>query len=326
MKAINGLLVSLIAGSCATVALADNRDDVTHYIQPKVAHQPMRALHIDLSGNGGFGTRAATQMDYYSNVNTGAGSYIFYGTGLNESGEPIFLEKGGTDDLGDPIGPVASPGKFNEVELWMVTSNGTSASAPFDCTITVELFAATVDFANLGSTCLPSGDDSVAQISLGGFYSDLTLQNYALYVITYSGLEALYGPYFNWNVLDGNCFVDIRGWDPSGGGLSFTRTGNGLWLFPAFDGMSPAPCAIAPDAYPTLGMSFNNFYHDGVTIDGHYSRGERYFFGNDNNFLSNLMVRFAGNDGCSLDLNGDGFVGGVDVDYVGLLIDAGCGY
>lgn len=316
MKAMNCLLVSLVAGSCATAALAQQDTALPH---KQVTKSVMRG-HI--GGGGGFGTRVSTIVDFYSNVDTAAAtSYIFYGTTVHNCGEHLFMEKGGTTSLGGPIGPVASVSKIGEVEFWVIASDASStAGSLVDCTVTLEMFDHCEDWYVIGSTCKPSGDDSVAQVSLGGFYVDL------------NGSFAPYNGYANgyvldtctaglaWNVTDGNGFIDYRCFDYNGGSVP-TTTSAVTW--PTFNGQNGGMCTYPTGAYPALGYSVDNFYFDNVAIDGHYSRNERYFF-NGSPAIANLMIRLAGDDGCSFDLDGDGFVGGGDIDYSLELIDAGC--
>ena len=330
MKAINGLLVSLVAGSCVTAAMA-GQDDVTKFIQPKV----MNKVHMfgQIGGSGGFGTRAATVVDYYSNVDLGTNSFLFYGTGVTTTGDQLWFEKGGTNSLGNPVGPVASAAKVGEVEFWVVASDATSsAPAQLDCTVTMEMFDQVVDWSPvsttaLPNTCLPSGNDQVNQISLGGFYVDL------------AGSFAPYNGYVNGYILDtgsaglawtcnhGGGFLDSRTWAYNGGSAPVTLSTN---VFPAYDGMANYCDGWNHDTnapamnYPALGYSQDNFYYD-ASGDGTYQRNERYFYGG-GSFLANLMVRLAGDDGCSFDLDGDGFVGGNDIDYALELISAGCPY
>ena len=121
MKAMNCLLVSLCAGACTTAALAGGQDDVTKFIQPVKVD---RVRMVGQIGGGGFGTRAATQVDYYSNVDLGAESYIFYGTGVHTTGDALHFEKGGLNTFGSPVGPVGSPAKIGTVELWSAHTKG----------------------------------------------------------------------------------------------------------------------------------------------------------------------------------------------------------
>ncbi len=321
MKAINGLLVSLVAGSCVTAAMA-GQDDVTKFIQPKVMNKVRMVGQI--GGGSGFGTRAATKVDYYSNVATSlssTNSWIFYG-GTTTTGDVLHLEKGGFDSQANQIGPVASAAKIGEVEFWIVASDGTAnTNLAFDTTVTMEMFDQVVDWLPAGSTCMPSGNDAVNQVSLGGFYVDITgtlapVNGYANgYVLPISDAG------ITWVCNHGTCFLDQRIWEYNGGNPPTTLAAS---QFNTFDGQA-VPCA-APGDYPELGYSADNFYFD-ANNNGIYSAAtERYWFGGGGTFISNLMVRLAGDDGCSFDLNGDGFVGGSDIDYALELIDAGCPY
>jgi len=324
MKAMNCLLVSLVAGSCATAALAGGQDDVTKYIQPKKIDRVRMVGNI---GSAGFGTRAATEVDYYSNVDTGASSYIFIGGGVHLSGDHLVFEKGGYTSLGGYIYPVASSAKIGTVEFWVVASDLSAATgAPIDCTVTLEMFDYLLDWSPLSTTAAPntchtSGDDSVNQVSLGGFYVDLVgsafgpLNGYANGYILDTGSAGL-----AWTMPHGSGFLDERCWDYNGGSVPVTPS---LVIYTCFNG-SFGNCAYPDGSYPALGWSADNFYFD-ANANGTYARNERFFFGG-LNFLSNLMVRLGGNDGCSFDLNGDGFVSGDDADYALELVDAGCPY
>jgi hypothetical protein len=322
MKAMNCLFVSLVAGTCASAALA-GQDDVTKFLPHKqVTKSVMRG---NVGGSCGFGTRASTIVDYYSNNDTGASSYIFYGGGVPNCGEHIFFEKGGTNSLGNPVGPVGSGGKIGEVEFWVIASDvSTTAGSLVDCTVTLEMFDHCVDWSPVGTTatpntCMPSGTDAINQISLGGFYIDL------------NGSFAPYNGYANgyildtctaglaWGVTDGNGFIDMRCWDYNGGSVPTTTS---AVTYPTFNGQGAGVCSYAAGGYPILGYSVDNFYFDNV-VDGKYTRAERFFFGG-LPAVANLMIRLAGDDGCSFDLDGDGFVGGGDIDYSLELIDAGC--
>jgi hypothetical protein len=323
MKAMNCLLVSLVAGTCASAALAGGQDDVTKWLPHKqVTKAVMRG---QLNGGTGFNTRASTQVDFYSCNDTGTSSYIFYGGGVHNSGEHLFMEKGGTNSLGSPIGPVASVSKVGTVEFWVVASDASSvAGSLVDCTITLEMFDHCVDWSPVGTTsapntCMPSGDDSINQISLGGFYVDL------------NGSFAPYNGYANgyildtcsaglaWNVTDGNGFIDMRCWDYNGGSVP---TIGSTTVYNTFDGEGAGICSYPAGGYPALGYSVDNFYFD-ANNNGRYQRSERYFYGG-LPAIANLMIRLGGDDGCSFDLDGDGFVGGGDIDYALELIDAGC--
>lgn len=329
MKAINGLLVSLVAGSCASLALAGG-DDVTKFVQPVKMDKVAMRGHI----GGSFGTRTATEVDYFSNVDLGAESYVFYGTGIHTTGDALHFEKGGLNTFGSPVGPVASPSKIGTVELWVVAIDASSgAGSLVDCTITMEMTDTLVDWMPLSTTsvpntCFPSGDDRVNQVSLGGWYLDLTgsvapYNYYANGYILDTGTAGL-----AWNCPDGNAFLDMRCWefnaaDQIHDGASTIAPVLSASVYPTYNG-SLNVCSYPPGAYPALGFSYDNFWFD-ADNGGTYKRNERYFFGG---FpaLSNLMVRLGGNDGCSFDMNGDGFVSGDDSDYAGDLNDSGCPY
>lgn len=323
MKAMNCLLVSLCAGACTTAVLAQGQDDVTKFIQP---HKVDRVRMVGQIGGSGFGTRAATQVDYYSNVDLGGGSWIFYGGGVNNTGDHLVFEKGGYNALGNAIYPVASPAKVGTVEFWVIASDLSSATgAPVDCTVTLEMFDHLIDWSPVATTAIPntchtSGDDAVNQVSLGGFYIDLTggfapINGYANGYILDTG-----GAGLAWTMSDGNGFLDERVWAYNGGSppVALSTT-----CYCTYDG-SNGNCAYPDGSYPALGYSADNFYLD-ANGDGRYSRNERYYYGG-LNFLSNLMVRLGGDDGCSFDIDGDGFVSGNDTDYALELIAAGCPY
>ncbi len=321
MKAMNCLLVSLFAGSCATAALA--QDDVTKYIQPKKVDRVRMVGHLN---GAGFGTRAATEVDYYSNVDLSASNFIFYGTALPQAADHLHFEKGGYNALGNPIYPVASSAKVGTVEFWVVASDLSAATgAPIDCTATLEMFDHMLDWTPaattaIPNTCHPSGDDSVNQVSLGGFYVDLNgtfgpLNGYANGYILDTGTAGL-----AWTMPDGNGVLDYRTWQYNGGSPPVALSTN---CYPTFNG-SNGNCAYPAGSYPALGYSADNFWFDN-NAGGSIQRTERFFFGG-LNFLSNLMVRLGGNDGCSYDLDGDGFVGGNDIDYGLELVDGGCPY
>lgn len=324
MKAMNCLLVSLVAGTCATSALAQ-QDQVLE------AHKIDR---VRMMGNigGGFNTRAATVVDYYSNVDTAPG-YIFYsGTATavatHLAGEHLFFEKGGFDEQNNTIGPVGSATKVGVVEFWTITLDASQATGtPIDCTVTLEMFDHCLDWLIPGTagTCTPSGDDSVAQTSVlgGAIQVDLTgtfapQNGYANGYVLNIGAAG-----FAWNVPDGNGFYDIRLWEYNGGSAPTTIS---LKHGPAFDGQPTGVCSYPAGGYPAFGYSVDNFYTDS-NGDGRYQRNERFYFNSTAmTAIANLMVRLSGDDGCSFDINGDGFVGGSDIDYSLILIDAGCPY
>lgn len=322
MKAINCLLVSLVAGTCASAALAGG-DDVTRALTPKKVEKVRMVGQI---GGGGFGTRVATQVDYYSNVDLGASNYIFYGTGVTTTAEHLFYEKGGYNAGGYVINPVGTPAKIGTVEFWVVASDASStAGSTVDCTVTMEMFDHCVDWNPLSTTaapntCMPSGDDDIAQVSLGGWYVDLNgayapYNGYANGYILDTGTAGL-----AWNNPDGNGFLDMRTWLYNGGSPPVTLA---TAVYPTYNGSS-STCGYAAGGTPQLGYSVDNFYFD---ADGStdYTRNERYFYGGAP-AIANLMVRLGGDDGCSYDLDGDGFVSGVDIDYGLQLAEAGCPY
>lgn len=323
---LNSLLVSLVAGSCASAALAGNQDDVTKFIQP-IKVDKVRMVG-NLNGNGsGFGSRA-WNIDCYNNADLGAYSYIFWGgLGLNPVGDYLQFEKGGYNSAYNFVSAVAAPAKVGEVEFWLVASDATTNGlTAIPTTVSLELFDALADWLPIASTCSPSGDGNIFQINLGGFYVDLTgafapWSGYANgYILDVSGLYA--GGYFNWNVTDGTAAVRYITWEYNGGNPPVTLAASSA---PAFNGHF-GPCAYPMNGYPLLGWSADNFYWD-VNADGIFAAsGERYFFGGQNNFTSNLMLRFAGDEGCSYDLNGDTFVNGDDTDYGAIMASSGCPY
>lgn len=319
---INCLLVSLIAGTCASAAFAGG-DDVTKALTPhKVDKVYMHGL---INGNGsGFGTRG-DPMDVYSNVDLGGNSWIFYGGTVHTSGDPIFMEKGGYSSFGVNVGPVASPAKVGIFEFWIVASDGTTGSHGVPCTITYEMFDTQVDWNPLSTTavpntCMPSGDDSVNQVSLGGFYVPLTGAFAPLNGFANGYILDLGGAGLAWTLTDGNAFIDNRCWDNNGTNPPVAISAT---VYNCYDG-SAAVCGAPAGAYPALGFSVDNFYFD-ADSNGIYRRNERYFYGGFP-FIANLMFRLQADDGCTLDLNGDGFVNGDDIGYAGFVFDGGCPY
>jgi hypothetical protein len=317
MKAINGLLVSLVAGTCASAALAGG-DDVTKALTPKKVEKVRMVGNL----NGGFGQRAAL-MDYYANNDLGGGSFIFYGLTVHTSGEPIVLEKQGTNDFNNPVGPVGSASKVGEYEFWVVASDGTTGSHGVDCTVTTELFSETVDWLPVGSTCMGTGTgelcaDQVNRVSLGGFYVDLNGSFAPLNGFANGYILDLATAGLPWNSPDPTAFIDIRMWEYNGGNPPTTLSS---FVYNTYDGSS-STCAYAPGGYPLVGYSADNFYFD-ADLTNCYGSNERYFYGGPP-FVANTMVRLSGDDGCSYDLNGDGFVTGDDTDYGNSLNDAGC--
>lgn len=327
MKAMNVLLVSLIAGSCASVASAGG-DDVTRSVPLRPAMTRIRTL--DMSGNGGFGTRASQSMTYYSNFDDAVINWTLAPT----LGEPIFLEMGGTANVGGSpvtIGPVAAPAKLNSFDLSFVTHdiNSSTDHSTSDVVFSIELWSDTIDYLFLGSTCAPTGDDSVAQNSpsfpygmgaLGFSFGPLTNQ-YGWNATNIDITTAYTIPYFNWSVADGNCFIDVRFWSDT------TFTTYGSVAFPGYNAPPGGNCGTGttnPGSYPTLGYSFNNMYLDN-DANFVYNRGERFFFGNDQPVIANMRVVLRGDDGCT-DSDGNGFINGDDAAYMGEIELTGCAY
>lgn len=324
MKAMNCLFVSLVAGTCASAALAGD-NDVTKFLPHKKMDKVV--MRSQLPG-GGFGTRVGP-MDYYSCVDLGPASYLFIGGGVHNSGEHLFYEKVGTNGLGNPVGPVASPAKIGEVEFWVAASDtAVGTGVPVDCTITLEMFDHCVDWSPVGTTaapntCMPSGNDAINQVSLGGFYVDLAGTAIAPFNGFLNGyILDLCTPGLAWNNPDGNGFIDFRCWDYNGGSAPIAGA---LTIYNAFAGQAAGPCSYAAGSYPANGYSVDNFYFD-ANANGRFQRNERYFYGG-LPAVANLMIRLGTGsigDGCSLDIDGNGFVNGDDVDYAFELIDAGC--
>lgn len=323
MKAMNCLLVSLCAGACTSAALAGGQDKVIKCLD---AVKCDKVRMVGQVGGGGFGTRAATLVNYYSNVDLSANRWIFRGTTVHNLGDNVHFEKGGYDINGYAIYPVGSPGKIGEVEFWVIAVDGAqSTGAGVDCTVTLEMFDTVIDWSPVNpssgpasNTCHTSGDDSINQVSLGGFYVDLT------------GGAAPYNGFANgyivdissapWNCPDGNGFIDFRTWDYNGGSPPAVPS---ALIWATFNGVG-VNCGYPDGAYPALGWSEDAFSYD-VGGDGRYQSSELFFFGGFP-FVSNAMIRLAGDDGCSFDLNGNGFVGGDDIGYASELIEAGCPY
>jgi len=322
MRLLNTLLVATLAGTCASSALADGPDDVTKWLPHKRVTSAV--MHGAVNSSRGFGTRASTAVDYYSNVDYGPNSYMFFGGGVHTTGEHLFFEKGAGYSNPMHIGPVGAPARIGEIEFWVVASDlSSTAGTVVDCTVTLEMFDHCVDWSPVGTTsspntCMPSGDDSINQISLGGFYVDLAGTN-APYNDANGFMLDLCEAGLAWTVPDGNVFIDMRCWEYNGGSEPVNLSAN---VYPMFNGQSAGACSFAAGGYPKLGYSYDNFYFD-ANLDWLYKRNERYFFGG-LPAIANLMIRLSGDDGCSFDLNGDGFMNGGDVDYAFELIDAGC--
>lgn len=332
MKAMNGLLVAMIAGSCASMASAGGNDDVTRAVQLR---RPMSKINmIDMSSGGGFGTRVAQQMAYYQNQDDAFVNWTIAPT----LGEPIFFEKGGTATVGGSpvaVGPVAAPARLNEFDVAFVTFDGTSSTDhnTSGFTFAIELFSDTIDWMWLANTCAPSGDNSVAQtnftvypVGMGLVYIDVPggATNHSAFGFIGVSVESFYSTgYFNWSVADGNCFVDLRFYtDPTLTAYS-AEVNPGYNFAPGLVG-GCGPSTANPGTYPALGFSFNNMYLDN-NADGKYDRAERFFFGNDNGTEANAWLALYGSDGCE-DYDGNGFPNADDAAYIGEVTLTGCSY
>lgn len=330
MITLTTLLVAACAGSAAPVCQVGGPDPDPPALRAR--RVPGVILHGTVGAGSGFGQRSATEVDYYSNVDIGPNSYLFFGAGVTGVGEPLFLGKGGVNALGHAVGPVGAPAKIGTVEFYVVRSDGSTAGGgECDFTVTLEMFDHVVDWSPVGTTanpntCMPSLNDAVNQVSLGRVQVDLVgelspcngCDPYCGYGQGYIVDLAAAG--MAWNVIDGTCFFDIQCWNYNGGAPPVQRASI---LFPMYDGLEDT-CIAPPGSYPAIGYSADNFYLD-ANNDGRYSRNERYFYGGPPS-IANLMLRLGGNDACSLDLDGDGFVGGNDIDYALELMAAGCPY
>lgn len=328
---VNSLLVSLVAGSCATVALAAGQDDVTKTLTAYKVDKVRMVGNVN-GGGGGFGSRLAL-VNCYNTADLGAYGYLFWGgLGLSYCGDTMAFEKSGYTAAYTFVAPVAAPAKVSEVEFWLVASDPTTNGfTAVDATVTVELWDVLADWLPAASTCAPSGDANLFQVYMGGFYVDLTgglapWTGYANgYVVDVSGLYA--GGYFNWNVTDGNACVAVGCWAFNGGSPPVALSSNTACAFMGTTG----PCVRPQQDYQLLGWSQNFFYWD-ADASGTFdlSPNERYWYGGPNgvspNAFSSLMLRLAGDEGCSYDLNGDTFVNADDTDYGALMAGGGCPY
>jgi len=322
MSAISCLVLLAMSGACGQPGTLQKEPEP---IRLEARRIDRLFMHGMVNGRDGFGTRAAGSVDFYSNVDTSNQGYVFFGGGVHTAGEHLFFEKGGVNGLGNPVGPVGSGGRVGEVEFWVVASDPALADGdPVECTVSLEMFDHCVDWSPNGSTavpntCMPSRDDSINQVSLGRFYIDLTGQASPLNAQANGYIFNSGAAGFAWDVTDGNGFIDIRCWEYNGGGEPVTLSNA---VYPAFNGLGLGQCSYPVSRYPALGYSVDNFYFDN-NADARYSRNERFFFQGDPE-IANLMIRLGGADGCSFDLDGNGFVNGVDIDYALELVANGC--
>jgi len=249
---------------------------------------------------GGHGRRQLT--DFYSNVDQGPSSYLANGSSVHGAMDLLFL---GRDENGAGA-QTDLPMKVSQVEFWTVVSDGSSTSDdPFSMTITLDFYDEIVDWAPV--------PEPVNRERLAGFQVDIVDPNcfdcWDGSVLVDLGASAFTIP-------RGRCFVDVRCWEYSPG---VAPTVVSEIAYPMFNGIA------SPDyegQYPLTGFSADSFYFD-ANADGVYQRNERYFFGGAP-FLANLMIALRGDDGCTMDFNGDGYVNGDDIDRVMELIDRGC--
>lgn len=245
---------------------------------------------------GGGGRTSAT--DFYSNVNTGSSAFLFLMSDVHGAMEPLFL---GREDPDTGL-QTDLPAKVSEIEFWIVASDTSSSADPYSATITIDFYDEITDWAPLPG---PVNSGFIA-----GFQVDLV-----------DACPGCGGGYVislgddSFGVPRGRCCVDLRCWEYNDGAPP-TVVSQALSL--PFNGFAPG----FDGEYPLAGFSGDNIYLD-TSGDGVYQRNERYFAGGAPH-VTNLMVALRGDDGCTIDFNGDGYVNGDDIDRIVELIERGC--
>ena len=232
-----------------------------------------------------FGVRDGSTA-VYKNIRPGdPDSVYFTNTGLHFVMESISMERPGVGGQG-----VGTAVRINSLDIVIARE---LPGPPFQAS--VEFFESLNDWQGAQEP----GDRGVAKRSLGGLGFTVDC----------------------WGAGCANYHVDLS----SIGGISVPR--GRCCVAVACRGTPDAPATVvfrsgAAHPGPDLGYSSDDYYVD-QNGDGLFTSAERFSFGG-YPLVANMAITLYSDDGCALDLNGDGFVNGDDIDLISAMIEEGC--